>query len=86
MLVDRRHRHLKELGELRLGQPHRAVLEAACDARRAIVGGIEDERGGSDPLRIVGHFDNPPIIARIRSVTPFNSASISASGRGGLNT
>ena len=32
------------------------------------------------------HFDSPPIIVRIRSVTTFNSASISASRRGGLKT
>ena len=32
------------------------------------------------------HFVSPPIIFKIRSVTPFNSASISASSRGGLNT
>ena len=30
------------------------------------------------------HFDSPPIIVRIRSVTPFNSASISASVAGRL--
>jgi hypothetical protein len=32
------------------------------------------------------HLDSPPIIDRIRSVTTFNSASISARSRGGLNT
>ena len=32
------------------------------------------------------HFDSPPIIVRMRSVTPFNSASISARSRGGLKT
>jgi hypothetical protein len=30
--------------------------------------------------------DSPAIICRMRSVTPFSSASISPSGRGGLNT
>ncbi len=34
----------------------------------------------------VGHFDSPPIIVKIRSVTPFNSASISTRSRGGLKT
>ena len=32
------------------------------------------------------HFDSPAIIFTMRSATPFNSASISASSRGGLNT
>ena len=37
-------------------------------------------------LLVIAHFESPPIMATMRSVTPFNSASISASGRGGLKT
>src|SRR4051812_28808262 len=33
-----------------------------------------------------GHAERPPIIVRIRSVTDLSSASISASGRGGVKT
>ena len=43
-------------------------------------------RRGSGYSPNVAHLVSPPIIVRMRSVTPFNSASISARGRGGWKT
>jgi len=49
-------------------------------------GGVDErpdfgDEGGGVRDAIDRHPDNPAIIRRIRSVTPFRSASISASGR-----
>ena len=49
-------------------------------ARRALAGSVAGNIAGE------AHFDKSPIIVRMRSVTTFRSASISARSRGGLNT
>ncbi len=49
-------------------------------ARRALAGSVGSNMTGK-PHRV-----NSPIIARMRSVTTFRSASITARSRGGLNT
>ena len=43
VLVHRRHRDLEQLGDQRLREPDGLILEAALDARAAVLGLIEDD-------------------------------------------
>lgn len=79
-------RYLEEERHLRHCLSEVLLLELALDARPPILRLVEDET--PDGLRLValGQCVSPPINCKIRSVTPLSSASISLSGRGGLNT
>ena len=73
-------------GDQRLREPDRLVLEPALHARPPILRLVEDEAPNGLRFVALGQCVSPPIICRMRSVTPFSSASITLSGRGGLNT
>jgi len=72
------------------------IYRVGIPAKSGVSGGVlaclpgEDEKLGgavADVEFLFGlHWVSPPIMVRMRSVTPFSSASISASGRGGWKT
>ena len=75
---------LEQVRHLRLRQPDRFLLQPHLQAGAPVLRLVEDDRGWG--RWCVTHFVSPPIIVRMRSVTPRSSASISASGRGGWKT
>ena len=86
VFVDGRNGDLKQLAHECLRQPDCLLLEPALDARPPILRLIQDKAACRLLKLAVAHCVSPAIMVRMRSVTPFNSASISLSGRGGLNT
>ncbi len=85
MDFDVRNTGLEQLRHLRLSEPEGIVVEPAFNPGSTVLRFVE-KQAGIRRYFAVTHPANPPIIARIRSVTCFNSASITANGLGGSNT